>query len=123
MDLELDGLILEIVEAVKKIVNDDWDHISSFAKNQSKMLANQAVMITTARTTGSLLKDDEGFEYFMSQLENMTRNLTQSIASLTIVTLEKAWNAVVGVIWGAINGALNKVGLTSVSIPTSPSFQ
>lgn len=123
MSIQLNVLLAEIVEVVKGIVDEDWPQISSFAEKQGKLVANQATMIATSRTTGSLRNDEESFEFFMKHLEDMTRNLTQSIASLSIVTLEKAWNAVVGVIWGAINGALDGFGLAAVPIPVAPSVQ
>lgn len=120
MSLDVEALLSGVVQAVKDIVADDWSRISNFTENQGRMLANQAVMITTARTVGSLRNDDDGFEFFLRQLEKMTRNFTQSIAALTIVTIEKAWNAVVGVVWGAVNGALSAAGLSEVPIPTVP---
>lgn len=120
MSLDVEALLSDVIQAVQDIVADDWSRISNFTENQGRMLANQAVMITAARTVGSLRNDDDGFEFFLRQLENMTRNFTQSIAALTIVTIEKAWNAVVGVVWGAVNGALSAAGLSGVPIPAVP---
>lgn len=120
MSLDVEALLSDVIQAVQDIVEDDWSRISNFTESQGRMLANQAVMITTARTVGSLKNDDDGFEFFLRQLEKMTRNFTQSIAALTIVTIEKAWNVVVGVVWGAVNGALSAAGLSGVSIPAAP---
>ncbi len=120
MAVELESLLQDIVGAVKGIVDEDWPRIAGFARTQSRMLANHAAMISAARATGSLRHDDEGFAFFISQLEAMTRNFAQAVAAQTAVTLERAWNAVVGVIWGAINAALGGAGLAAVPRPAEP---
>jgi hypothetical protein len=47
----------------------------------------------------------------------MTRSFVNTLAGLAVVTAEKLWNGIVGVLWGAINKA---TGLNLFPPPPSP---
>ncbi|WP_138472189.1 hypothetical protein [Poseidonocella sp. HB161398] len=120
MSVNIAELTTDIINAVTNIVGSDWSKISTFAKKQIKMLAKQAEMIATSRITGSLRDDDENFVFFMGQLEKHTRNFARAVAAMTIVTLERAWNAVANLIWGAVNTALQGANLGQIALPPLP---
>jgi hypothetical protein len=118
MDFDTGKLVNDIISALKGSVGDGWSAISGFAEKQAKMLANQAAMIAQARISGSLKDDDDMFEFFTNQLKDHATNFARSVATLTLLTIEQAWNAVVKVIWGAINGALASVKIAGIPLPT-----
>ncbi len=118
MPIDVGKLVEDIMNALKGAVGDGWSKIAGFAEKQSKMLANQAAMITQSRIDGSLKDDDDLFEFFVDQLKEMTENFARSVATLTLLTIEEAWNAVVHVIWGTINSALSSARMAGIPIPT-----
>ena len=56
---------------------------------------------------------EETRDFFLDSLEEMTRNFTNTLRGLMMVTIEKVWNAVIGVLWKAIEG------VTGFAIPTA----
>ena len=81
-------------------------------------MADQAAAIAQARITGSLKDDDDTFDFFTNQLKDLATNFARSVATLTLLIIEQAWNAVVKVVWGAINGALASVKIADIPLPT-----
>lgn len=118
MKFDTGKVVQDIIAALKGEVGEGWAAISGFSQHQAKMLANQAAMITQARISGSLKDDDEMFEFFTDQLKRMTINFARSVATLTLLTIEQAWNAIVKIVWGAINGALASVRIAGIPLPT-----
>lgn len=116
--IDIDKLAAAIAAAVRGSVENGVRAGSAFIEKQSRGLAVQAAMITDARLAKKIDKDD--FEFFTIQLRTLTENFARSVASLTIITLQKAWNAIVGVLWGAINQALSGAGLGALPIPRAP---
>lgn len=110
----------DLVGVVRSKAGQGWDKISELAETQSKMLANQGAWITESRINGALKNDDELYKLFVDQLEDSVESLARSIGELAVLTVEEAWNAIVGVLWGAINTALKGAGLGLLQIPSAP---
>jgi hypothetical protein len=117
MSLNISNTVDNIINALKGSLEESWSTVSVFAEDQAKKLANQAAMIAQARILGSLKDDDDLFDFFIDQLKEMTANFAKGIANLTLLTIEKAWNAIVGAVWGAINGTLSSAVLGPLPIP------
>lgn len=109
MDFDIDQTVTDVVNALKGNLEQGWDTISSFATQQAKLLATQAQMIAQSRLDGSLRGDDALFQSFLDGLKATAENFVRTLTALTVLTIEKAWNAVVGVIWGALAKALSAV--------------
>lgn len=107
----------DIVDEWKHELSEGWDQLSSFRKSQTKKISKQTALIARMRIDGDLKDDDDMFEFLLEQLEDKIRNFAIAVANMTALTLEKAWNASVGVIWGAINKMLKGVGISPVPIP------
>lgn len=100
------------------IGSDVQDHVD-FAQGQTKLLAKQAALIAQAAINGDIDEDDQ--EFFTESLRKSTENFARTLVALTILTIEKAWNAVVEILWGAINKALNSAGVPFIfPIPGPP---
>ena len=115
-------ILNDIVAALRGELGDGFSTIGSFVQSQGKLLAKQAEDIAISRVSGSLANDDELFQFFLEGLERNAENMAKSIVMLTALTIEKAWNAVAGVLWGAIRSILSGAGVPGNLLPETPSF-
>ena len=113
-----DELLRNILGALTDAVHGDIRNHVQFAERQAKALAKQAAWITEAAIKGEIDADDRA--WFLDDLAKLSENFARTVAALTILTIEKAWNAIVGVIWNAINGALQTALGTVLPIPAVP---
>ena len=107
MALQAGDIVASVIGAVKPIIAKDGAVIDTFAKKQLQMMADQAVMIAEGIEAGEF----EGprkklLDHHLKMLETVGRNFVAVLAGLTAITIEKAWNAVVDVVWGAIDKAV-----------------
>lgn len=109
-----------IVTALKGELGPGYASIKGFVESQAKLLAKQAEHIATARINGSLAHDDELFHFFLDNLRQNAENMTKAIVMQSALTIEKAWNAVAGVLWGSIRTALSGAGVPANLLPTQP---
>lgn len=109
-----------MVAALKEEVGEDISSIRGFIDDQGKLLAKQAEMIARSRLAGSLRDDDELFEFFLEGLATNTRNLARAVAMHSIITLEKAWNALANALWGGIRSILAGAGVPQSLLPETP---
>ncbi|MDJ0642962.1 MAG: hypothetical protein QNJ15_09100 [Erythrobacter sp.] len=120
--MNFEEILGSVVAALKEEIGDDLSSIQGFIDSQGRLLAKQTAWIATSRTTGSLKDDDELYEFFVENLKTNTEGFVRSIAMHTIITIEKAWNAVANVLWGAIRTALTGVGIPNSMLPETPPF-
>jgi hypothetical protein len=112
----------DMVSALKGELGDGYSSIRSFVESQGKLLAKQAESIASSRLNGTLKNDDELYHFFLESLEHNAQNMTRSIVMLSALTIEKAWNAVAGVLWGAIRTTLSGAGVPGSLLPAQPPF-
>jgi hypothetical protein len=110
----------DIVTALKGELGAGYSAISSLVASQGKLLAKQAEDIAKSRINGSLKDDDELFHFFLEGLEKNTANLAKSVVMLSALTIEKAWNAIASILWGAIRTALSGAGVPDGLLPETP---
>lgn len=116
--IDIDKLAAAIVGALKGAVQPGVNIATSFVKNQTNGLAMQGALITEARLTGQIT--EQQFLRFNKQLKALTENFVRTLAHLFLITLQKAWNAVVDVLWGTINQTLDLAGFPKLPIPSAP---
>lgn len=121
--MDYQQIVNDIVAALQGELGDGFSQIESFVASQGKLLAKQAAGIATSRINGSLANDDELYEFFLGNLERNTQNAVTSIVMLSALTIEKAWNAVAGVLWGAMRTFLSGAGVPEGLLPTTPPLQ
>jgi hypothetical protein len=101
----VDELMKSISDAATGVINKDIKTIAGFAQSQEKKLAKFAIWIGEAELEGEF-KDDPGLrEDFLQSLQDMTRDFVNTLRGLTMITVEKIWNAIVNVIWDALDKA------------------
>jgi len=110
----------DIVAALKGELGEGYSTIKSFAESQAKLLAKQADRIAKSRVSGSLKDDDELYEFFLDGLRQNAENMVKAIVMLSALTIERAWNAVAGVLWGAIRTTLSGAGVPDSLLPEQP---
>lgn len=107
----------DMLAALSGVLRQDIQEQVSFAARQSKALAMQAAWIADETAMGKLSADDR--DWYLNDLANLSANFARTLAALTLLTAEKAWNAIVGVLWTAINGAVGAaLGGIKLPLPT-----
>jgi hypothetical protein len=53
-------------------------------------------------------------------MQTNTENMARAVAMLTALTVEKAWNAVAGALWGGLRTILTDAGIPASLIPDAP---
>lgn len=100
MSLDVNQLISNIKDAASSIISHDVTEIRGFSERQLSALALQAKLIAKAIATKEI--DEDLRDYFLDSLEDMALNFAKTLRGLLAVTIEKVWNAIIGVIWSAI---------------------
>jgi len=119
--LDVKKLANDILTNLNNEIKGDIETYVAFAKRQSTALAQQAAWIT-AETASKALSDADR-DWFLGDLAQSTENFSHTIAALSILTFEKAWNSVVNTIWGAINDIIKPaIGIT-LPIPSMPEIK
>lgn len=118
--MDFQDILDDLVHALKGELGDGFGQIEGFVRQQGRLLAKQAETIATMRVDGPLAGDDERFAFFLESLKSNSENFSRSLVMLSILTIEKAWNAVAGVLWGAIRQILGSAGIPGNLLPETP---
>ncbi len=111
--LDVTQLVEDIKQAATAVVNQDVATLSGFSERQVTALAKQAAMIAKGIAEGEI--DAELQSFFLEGLEDMALNFANTLSGLVMVTIEKVWNAVVAILWRAIESA---TGIVLATVPS-----
>jgi hypothetical protein len=100
MAIDVSQLIEDIKNAASQVLNKDVSTLRGFSERQVKAIAQQAAFVEKGILSGGIT--DETRDFFLDSLEDMALNFVKTLRGLMMVTIEKVWNAIVGVIWKAI---------------------
>ncbi|WP_404395953.1 hypothetical protein [Pseudoalteromonas phenolica] len=108
-------LIKDMKDAATGILNKDVTTLRGFTERQITAIAQQSELVALGIASDQIT--DETREFFLDSIEDMALNFAKTLRGLLMVTIEKVWNALVGVIWKAIEAAtgLNLTGSESSS--------
>jgi len=120
--MNFEDILSNMVAGLQQEIGAGIASIRGFIDDQGKLLAKQAEMLAKSRATGSLRDDDELFAFFLEGLETNTRNLARVITMHSIITIEKAWNALAHALWGGIRSILQGAGFPDPLLPPDPPF-
>lgn len=98
-------IINEIKEVSSNILEKDITTVRGFSKRQVEAIAKQTVMIQVGILNGDI--DDDLKNFFFDGLEAMALNFVNTLKGILSVTIEKVLNAVVDLLWKAIETAIN----------------
>ena len=103
MAIDVAQLVEDIKTAATQILNQDVTTLRGFSERQVKAIAQQAAFVESGILSGEIT--DETRDFFLDSIEDMALNFVKTLRGLLMVTIEKVWNAIVGVIWKAIESA------------------
>ncbi|MBX3576053.1 MAG: hypothetical protein KF723_02505 [Rhizobiaceae bacterium] len=100
------GLAKDIAAAVSGTLQQDVTAMSGFSRTQLQAMSKQAAWIAEAAANNEITKAQRDF--FLQDLARMALTFVKVIKGLSLIAVEKAWNAAVRVIWGAIETVIGK---------------
>jgi hypothetical protein len=115
---DVDQLGAKIINALNESLEGDIMVFVAFADRQARGLAKQAAWIAEATLNGELTAEDR--EWFLENLKELSTNFARTVVALTLLTIEKAWNAIVGTLWEAINGTISAAIGIVLPVPAPP---
>lgn len=118
--MDTDAILNEILAALKGELGGGFSKIKKFATRQGEMMARQAALIARGRLDGDFVEGDPFYQFLLKNLKDLAANTARAIAMQTLLTIEKAWNAIANVVWGALRGVLTAAGLPAPLIPAKP---
>lgn len=107
MALDLDQLVTDMQAAATGVLQTDVTTLRGFTQQQLQAIAQQAELVSTGILTKQITPETQ--QFFLDGLEDMALSFAKTLRGLLMVTVEKVWNAIVGVLWGAISKATNLV--------------
>jgi hypothetical protein len=116
MAIDVDALLDEIKTAARDILGKDLSAFKGFSESQLAAIAQQTVLVETGILTGQITPATQDF--FLKNLKDLTNNFVLTLQGLALITIEKLWNAVVGLLWKAIQTGTGIVLPTPGSRPT-----
>ncbi len=96
-------LINDMKDAATQILNKDVTTLRGFSERQIKAIAQQSELVATGIVSGQITEETR--EFFLDSIEDMALNFAKTLRGLLMITIEKVWNAIVGVVWNAIEAA------------------
>lgn len=100
---DLQDLLTKMLDAASTAIGDDINSIRTFSKQQATDIAALTIDIYDMIENDEL--DDTEREQYLRILRNLIDNLTHTIAALGQLTVEKALNAIVEVLWSTLDKA------------------
>ena len=107
--IDISTLMEQMKTAASDVANKDISVLKGFSDRQIKAIAQQAQLVATGIASGQITEETQ--EFFLESLKTMAQSFANTLQGLAKVTIEKVWNAMVGVLWGAIGTA------TGVDLP------
>jgi len=107
MAIDIDQLVADMQAAASGVLQADVTTLRGFTQQQVKAIAQQAELVSTGILTKQITPETQ--QFFLDGLEDMALSFAKTLRGLLMVTIEKVWNAVVGVLWSAISKATNLV--------------
>jgi len=103
--IDVDQLVKDMKAAATSVLQTDVTTVRGFSERQLKAIAQQAKFVAKGIAAKEITEETR--EFFLDGLEDMALSFAKTLRGLLMVTIEKVWNAVVGVIWNAIAKATN----------------
>ncbi len=109
MAIDIAQLMKDMKDAASMILEKDITTLRGFSERQLKAIAQQAALVEAGILSGEITGETRDF--FLDSLEDMVLTFVKTLRGLVMVTIEKTWNAIVGVLWKAIEAT------TGIALP------
>ncbi|SDX37793.1 hypothetical protein [Thiocapsa roseopersicina] len=104
MSIDVQQVTDAVIATASEVIDADVTLIRSFQRRQVEALAQQAAFIAAGIASGDITENTRDF--FLDELEHMAESFVKTLVRLSHVLFEKIWNAVMQVLWQAIEGAI-----------------
>ena len=98
-------LVSSMLTAADGVLKKDVSKIAGFSKNQLLRIEKLAIDLAEMIAEGEFDDDPQGQETYLGILQDLITNFTKTLVGLNKITIEKMWNAIVKVIWNALDKA------------------
>lgn len=100
MTLDINQLIQDIKNISTEILSKDVTTVRGFSNRQLKGIATQTSLVASGIASGEISEPLR--EFFLDQLVELVKNFVQTLVGLLLTTIERLWNAIVNLLWGAV---------------------
>ncbi len=101
---DIDEIIKASIQAASDAIGNDVTEIEGFAREQFEAIAKHSATLAEDRLAGRLTEDE--FDELMDGVPELVKNTVNSLKGQSLITLEKAWNAIASTLQGAVKGAI-----------------
>jgi hypothetical protein len=98
-------LLADIQTAATGAAGQDIASIQGFARDQLLRIEKLSIQLAEMIAQGEFKDDPDGQREFLGILQDLITNFTKTLRGLAVITVEKVWNAIVGVVWNALDAA------------------
>lgn len=100
MAIDIPQLMADMRNAATQVLERDVTTLKGFTHRQMEAIARQAAFVEAGILNGEITEATR--EFFLDSLKDMVLNFVRTLQGILAVTIEKVWNAIVQVIWQAI---------------------
>ncbi|WP_246793922.1 hypothetical protein [Burkholderia perseverans] len=108
----------DILSALSQALGDGFAKMKDQCATEADYLGSQSMMIANGVSNGTISQSRR--DWLLKNLQDDAENFCRVLCMQTLLTIEAAWNAVVKIVWNAINSVLGASGLGALAIPTAP---
>ena len=101
MGINTAQLVIDMKAAASAELNADVSAFRGFSERQLEAIAKQTEFVAIGIATKQITEETKDF--FLDAIEDMSLNFVKTLRGLILATVEKVWNALVGVIWKALS--------------------
>ncbi len=105
LDLSVPTLVGDILAAVRTVIDEDLPALRDFARHQAEAIAEQTALIAKGIERGWIETAEER-RHWAATVRAMAVELAKTLRALVVITIEKAVNAILGVLEGALRRAV-----------------
>lgn len=100
-----DEFLAALNSTVLPIIQKDGAAISAFGKRQLEALRDQVILVAEGVAAGDYKGRQKLLDHHLHMLNVLAQNFALTCAGLAVITIERVWNALVGVIWDMLDRA------------------
>lgn len=106
-DIDIQQIIKDCTAAVKSILGKSWKQYKPYAEHEFQKFSESAEFLAKLKLAGNIGEEELKLRLQMQELA--FRNVLLAIQGIGIVTVQNVLNAVLGIVYKAVNALLGSV--------------
>lgn len=106
-DIDIKQIIIDCTNEVKAILGKSWKQYKPYAEHEFSKFSESAEFLAKLKLSGSI--SDEELKLRLEMQELAFKSVLLAIQGIGIVTVQNVLNAVLGIVYKAINAVLGGV--------------